>query len=51
MTFGGVLNNVLAMEAAVQLSPVGANKKEDDHEDEENSKNEEEEEVTSELVS
>ena len=54
MTFGGVLNNVLAMEvtaeATTQLRPVSLNEKEDENSSCQGN-NEDEEEAASELVS
>ena len=51
MTFGGVLNNVLAMEAARQLQPMEVDENEAENENASYQGNNEDEEVASELVS
>ena len=51
VTFGGVLNNVLAMEAAGQLQPMEVDENEADNENASCQGNNEDEEVASELVS
>ena len=51
MTFGGVLNNVLAMEAAGQLQPMEVDENEAENENASCQGNNEDEEVASELVS
>ena len=51
MTFGAVLNNVLAMEATEQLESMSVDKKEDENDNTSAQRNcEDEEEVASELV-
>ena len=51
MIFGGVLNNVLAMEVAEQLGPSEVEEKEGENENVSIQGNNEDEEVASELVS
>ena len=51
MTFGGVLNNVLAMEAERQLQPMEVDENEAENENASYQGNNEDEEVASELVS